>query len=71
MNEQLKTYEVCVEIQAAKWLVLKARSEEEALDLAAEICENTTIPIEPEDEPVIWPSMVEELENEDEVLDGR
>jgi len=54
-------------IQVTKTLTVEAESEEEAEEFAFEVCENDTIPVEPEDLPEIFIEGV--FEHEDEMLE--
>ena len=61
----MKLFEVQAEIHVVKNLVVEANSESEAYDIAYDICENTPIPVGPEDYPDILVTEVYEVQEED------
>lgn len=63
----MKKFDVSLLIQVTKTLTVEAESEEEAEEFAFEVCENDTIPVEPEDLPEIFIEGV--FEHEDEMLE--
>ena len=65
IKESEKEKEYC--ISGFYSIVIKAESEEEAEEFAFEVCENDTIPVEPEDLPEIFIEGV--FEHEDEMLE--
>jgi hypothetical protein len=63
----MKKFDVSLLIQVSKTLTVEAEDEDDATNFAYEICENDTIPVEPEDLPEI---LIEEVfEHEDEMLE--
>lgn len=50
----MKTYEVTLFIQATKLLVVQAEDEDDAENIAYEICDSEGIPVSPFDEPEIY-----------------
>ena len=62
----MKKYEVCVHVQVDKILIVEAQDEDDAVAVAYDVCENTDIPVAPEDEPDVWIEDV--LEISDEIL---
>ena len=63
----MKKFDVSLLIQVSKTLTVEAEDEDDATNFAYEICENGTIPVEPEDLPEIFIEGV--FEHEDEMLE--
>lgn len=63
----MKKFDVSLLIQVSKTLTVEAEDEDDAMNFAYEICENDTIPVEPEDLPEI--SIEGVFEHEDEMLE--
>lgn len=63
----MKKFDVSLLIQVSKTLTVEAEDEDDATNFAYEICENDTIPVEPEDLPEILIEGV--FEHEDEMLE--
>lgn len=63
----MKKFDVSLLIQVSKTLTVEAEDEDDAMNFAYEICENDTIPVEPEDLPEIFIEGV--FEHEDEMLE--
>lgn len=63
----MKKFDVSLLIQVSKTLTVEAEDEDDATNFAYEICENDTIPVEPEDLPEIFIEGV--FEHEDEMLE--
>lgn len=63
----MKKFDVSLLIQVSKTLTVEAEDEDDATNFACEICENDTIPVEPEDLPEIFVEGV--FEHEDEMLE--
>ena len=65
----MKEFEVTIMVQASKTMVVKAADEDEAMEIAYEVCDTDTIPIEPEDQPEVWIEDIKEVPDENTLLD--
>ena len=65
----MKKYEVSLLIQVEKTLIVEAMDEDDASEIAYEVCENEPIPVGPEDIPEIFVQNIFECDDQQELQD--